>query len=252
MIVDKAVPGPNPAKFAAMKRDIWPSRQEAQEALRKSLRKWDPRVVDRYLDFGLRSVPTRLYNPDTDPSVPEAAVTLTTSKHQEAWSYTTPNLEPESAGLDRLLLPDWNFALTRNYIYSRPECHIAAQNLPFIRPSVLWVYSGKSYLSPLDAQDSKLNATGTGVGGSGGVKEGMVAKAILEKGSHILVLEDVDWSANVASDWVQKWFSRWTEEEGFWETYQSKRSDAEMLRLSEQAFKVSQLKSVTERTKVKL
>jgi hypothetical protein len=184
--------------------------------------------------------------------VAETAVTLTTSKHQEAWSYTIPNLEPESAGLDRLLLPDWNFDSVRNSIFARPECYITSLYLPSIRPSVLWVYGGKSYLSPPDAQDSKLNGTGTGAGGSGGVKEGMVAKAVLEKGSHTLVLEDVDWSAAVASDWVQKWFSRWTAEEDFWKNYRSKRSDAEMLRLSEEAFKVSQLQEVTERRKTKL
>ncbi|GAM33956.1 toxin biosynthesis protein [Talaromyces pinophilus] len=252
VILDRVPPGPNPAKFAAVKRDVWPSRQEAEEALRKALRKWDPRVVDRYLRFGLRSVPTRLYNPNTDHSVPVTAVTLTTSKHQEAWSYTIPNLEPESAGLDRLLLSDWDFDWERNAIFSRPECYITSQNLPHLRPGVLWVFSGKSYLSPPEAQDVKLNATGTGVGGSGGVKEGMVAKVVLEKGSHALVLEDVDWSATVASDWIQKWFSKWMEEEEFWKNYRSKRSDAEMLRLSEEAHKVSQLKFASERPKAKL
>lgn len=252
MILDRVPPGPNPAKFAAVKRDIWPSKQEAEGALRKALRKWDPRVVDQYLRFGLRPVPTRLYNPNTDPSVPETAVTLTTSKHQEAWSYFVPNLEPESAGLDRLLLPDWNFDSERNSIFSRPECYITALNLPYVRPTVLWVFGAKSYLSPPEAQDWKVNVTGTGVGGSGGAKEGMVAKAVSEKASHTLVLEDVDWSATVASDWIQKWFSRWTEEENFWKIYRSKRSDTEMLRLSAAAHKVSQLKFGMERQKAKL
>ncbi|EEA23577.1 hypothetical protein TMatcc_002454 [Talaromyces marneffei ATCC 18224] len=215
VIIDKSVAGPNPAKFAAIKRDLWLSRQEAEINIRKALRKWDPRVVDRYLCFGFRSVPTRLYNPSTDSNVPETAVTLTTSKHQEAWSYTIPNLEPESAGIDRLLLSDWNFDSARDSIFARPECYITSRNLPFIRPSVLWVYGGQSYLSPPEAQDSKLNVTGTGVGGSGGVKEGMVAKAVLEKGSHTLVLEDINWSATRASEWIQKWFLRWTEDEKF-------------------------------------
>lgn len=251
VIFDKGLLGPNPAKFAASKKDIWRSRQEAEGALRKALRRRDPRVIDQYLRFGLRSVPTRLYNPNTDPSVPETAVTLTTSKHQEAWSFTTPNIEPESAGLDRLLLPDWDFEW-RNFIFSRPECYIAFQNLPYVRPSVLWVYGGKSYLSPPITQESKLNVTGTGVGGSGGVKEGMVAKVVLEEGTHTLVLDNVEWSATVASDWIQRWFSRWTEEENFWRNYRSKRSDTEMLRLSDEAFRVSQMQSGVERPKSKL
>lgn len=252
MLFDRALAGLNPAKFAAAKRDVWPSKQEAEGALRKALRKWDPRVVDQYCRFGFRPVPTRLYNPSTDPSVLETAVTLTTSKHQEAWSYFIPNLEPESAGLDRLLLPDWNFNSERKSIFSRPECYITASNLPYVRPSVLWVFGAKSYLSSPDAQDSKVNATGTGVGGSGGIKEGMVAKAVLEKGSHTIVLEDIDWSATVVSDWIQKWVSRWTKEEAFWRDYRSKRSDAEMLRLSEEAHKLSQLKFGIERPKAKM
>lgn len=253
MIIHRPPPGPNPAKFAAVKKDLWSSKREAEASLRKALRKWDPRVVDRYLHFGLRSVPTRLYNPNADPSVAKTAVTLTTSKHQEAWSYSIPNLEPESAGLDRLLLPDWNLdSDQRNSVFSRPECYVTSLNLPFIRPSVLWIFGGKSYLSPPDAQDLKVNATGTGVGGSGGVKEGKVSKVVLENGSHTLVLEDVDWSATVASDWIHKWFSKWVEEEDFWRSYRSKRSDPDMLRLSEEAFEISQLHKPTDRPKTKL
>ncbi|KAH8691974.1 putative toxin biosynthesis protein [Talaromyces proteolyticus] len=252
VILEAAFGGPNPSSFAASRKDLWPSREKAQTSLRKSLQKWDPRVIDRFLEFGLRPVPTRLYNPDTDASVDSCAVTLTTSKHQESWSYSIANLEAESAGLDRYLIPDWDPDVERPYMFSRPECWSSMRNLPVIRPSVLWVFGEKSYLSPLEAQEAKMKVTGTGVGGSGGVKAGMVEKTVLKGGSHTLVLENVDWSAKAAADWVEKWFSRWLADEKFWKEYLSRRSDAEMLKPSQDNLDVFTMAMGTERIKEKL
>ncbi|KKK21440.1 hypothetical protein AOCH_000133 [Aspergillus ochraceoroseus] len=88
--------------------DIWNKKAEAEaeESLWKPLRRYDPRVFDLYMRYGLRSVPTSLY-PNTESEFPPTAVTLTTTKHQEAWNLTIPNFEPESADTDRYLLPDW-------------------------------------------------------------------------------------------------------------------------------------------------
>ncbi|KAL4939888.1 hypothetical protein BDV06DRAFT_224608 [Aspergillus oleicola] len=240
VILEVAFGGPNPAIISALRRDLWESPEKATASLTKSLHQWDPRARDRYLRFGLRPVPTRLYNPSNDPKVPKTAVTLTTTKHQEAWSYSTPNLEPESAGLDRLLLPDWDPEQERPYLFSRPECWSAMRNLPFLRPGVLWVFGGRSYLSPPDAQDAKKRATGTGVGGSGGAAKGMVEKAVLAEGSHTLVFEQVDWSASVCARWVGRWYESWLNDEKFWHEYRSKNSDAEMLTLSEAALEAAQ------------
>ncbi|KAL4982171.1 Alpha/beta hydrolase family-domain-containing protein [Aspergillus falconensis] len=250
VIVEVAFGGPNPAMISAQRRDLWESREKATESLSRGLRKWDPRVRDRYLRFGLRPVPTRLYNPADNPKIPKTAVTLITTKHQEAWSYSTPNLEPSSAGLDRLLLPDWDAEQQRPYLFSRPECWSAMRNLPFLRPSVLWVFGGKSWLSPPDAQDGKMRATGTEVGGSGGAAQGMVEKAVLEEGSHNVVLEEVGWSAEVAADWIRRWYKGWLEDETFWKGYQSKNSDADMLRLSEAAMEAAKKPTGTKRPEV--
>ncbi|GIJ84827.1 hypothetical protein Asppvi_003678 [Aspergillus pseudoviridinutans] len=233
--------GPNPAVTAVLRRDLWPSREKAEMQLRRGFARCDPRVLDRYLRFGLRSVPTRLYNPENDPNIPKTAVTLTTSKHQEAWAYTIPNLEPESAGLNDLLLPDWDPVLERPAPFSRPEAWAAFRNLPFVRPSVLWVFGGRSWLSPPVAQDSKLRATGTGIGGSGGVSKGMVDKAVSPKATHLVAFEEVDWCAQVAATWIEKWFARYLKEEEFWRTYQSKKSDPEMLRNSEASIRVAKV-----------
>lgn len=233
--------GPNPAITAVLRRDIWPSREKAEMQLRRGFAKWDPRVVDCYLRFGLRPVPTRLHNPENDPDIPPTAVTLTTSKHQEAWTYTIPNLEPESAGLNDLLLPDWDPVLERSAPFSRPEAWAAFRNLPFVRPSEFWVYGGRSWLAPPAAQESMVRATGTGTGGSRGVAKGMVDRTVSPKATHLVVFEEVGWCSEVAAAWLEKWFARYLREEEFWRTYQSKKSDPEMLRNSEASIHVAKV-----------
>ncbi|RAO69386.1 uncharacterized protein BHQ10_005398 [Talaromyces amestolkiae] len=165
VILEASFGGPNPGFHSSLRRDIWPSADQAKQSLSKGLKRWDPRARERYLKYALRNVPTALYHP-SDPNVGPQAVTLTTTKHQEAWSYFTPNLEPEH--MDRLLLPDWDVEKERPYLFSRPECWSAMRNLPFLRPSLLWVFGGKSFLSLPEAQEAKMRVTGTGVGGSGG------------------------------------------------------------------------------------
>ncbi|KAL3467684.1 Alpha/beta hydrolase family-domain-containing protein [Aspergillus heterothallicus] len=239
--------GYNPASLSSHRRDLWPSREKATESLTKSLRSWDPRARDRYIRFGLRAVPTRLYNPATDETVPADAVTLTTSKHQETWSASIGNLEPQSAGLDSHLLPDWDRETERPFLFSRPEMWAATRNLPYIRPSVFWVFGGQSYLSTAEEQTYKMRFTGTGIGGSGGAAEGMVEKAVLEKGGHNIVFEDVEWSAEVAGDWIRRWYSKHLTAEKFWRGYRSRNSDGEMLRLSEEAMKAAKMPVGTRR-----
>lgn len=89
--------------------EIFGSRERQQKPpYARAYEKWDSRVVRRYLQFGIRPVPMRIYNKQTDPNLPDSAMTLTTTVYQESRSYSLPNLEPDSAGLDRLLLTDWD------------------------------------------------------------------------------------------------------------------------------------------------
>ncbi|KAL4879535.1 Alpha/beta hydrolase family-domain-containing protein [Aspergillus karnatakaensis] len=240
VILDAPFGGPNPAFISSRRRDLWETPEKATSSLTKSLRTWDPRARARYIRFGLRPVPTSLYNPATDPKIPKTAMTLTTTKHQESWSFMVPNLEPESAGLDRLLLPDWDAQKERSALFSRPECWSSFRNLPFLRPGVLWVFGGKSYLFPGEKRASKVHITGTGVGGSGGTAKGMVERAVLKDGTHTLVFEQVGWCAEVSTDWIGRWYKGWLEDEKFWQGYKSKNSDEQMLRLSDEALKAAQ------------
>ena len=108
VIISTPFSGPSPSLMSAMRRDLWPSSSAANFSLKRGLKSWDRRVVERYLSFGLRRVPTPIYDPGNDSKIPLDAVTLTTTKHQESWAYSVPNFEPEAAGLDRLLLADWS------------------------------------------------------------------------------------------------------------------------------------------------
>lgn len=77
------------AAASTYRRDLWPSREAAAEAFRKNpfYQRWDKRVLDLWLEHGLRALPTLLYPIVTTPCQAEMPVTLTTTKHQEvSWS----------------------------------------------------------------------------------------------------------------------------------------------------------------------
>lgn len=86
-----------------------------------------------------------------------------------------------------------------------------------------------------------VRATGTGTGGSGGVAKGMVDRTVSPKATHLVVFEEVGWCSEVAAAWLEKWFARYLREEEFWRTYQSKKSDPEMLRNSEASIHVAKV-----------
>jgi hypothetical protein len=69
----------------------------------------------------------------------------------------------------------------------------------------------------------------------------MVDKTVLPKATHLVVFEEVGWCAEVAASWIEKWFARYLKEEEFWRTYQSKKSDPEMLRNSEASIRVAKV-----------
>ncbi|PQE09746.1 toxin biosynthesis protein [Rutstroemia sp. NJR-2017a BBW] len=221
---------PNPASMSTRRRDLWDSREKAESYFRKAFHAWDPRVVELFLKYGLRATPTALY--DETQKIPAGAVTLTTSKHQESWTYIQYNFEPKEAGLDRLLLPDWDKDLEIPMLYTRVECSITMRNLPYLRPSVLYVFGAKSPFSSTAAQDEKVALTGSGVGGSGGEAEGKVQKVVFPEAGHLLVFENVQESARASAEWIDRWFQQWLVDERFYKGYESKKSDKDMLRVS--------------------
>ena len=217
----------NPAMPSTLRRDRWPSRAAAAQALRRNsfFASWDARAFDRYAEFNLRETPTRLY-PDEGavaaaptPEAPdgERPVTLTTTKHQEAWSFMRPQLTPLSKAPEdwntlRLLAPDLDLAKEGRFTMFRAEIFAAHASLPALRPSVLWVFGAQSYLSVPALREDKVRRTGAGVGGSGGVEKGRVKELVLDAG-HMVPFEKLAEVSTALAEWWGGEIGRWTREE---------------------------------------
>ncbi|BCS02178.1 uncharacterized protein AKAW2_60442S [Aspergillus luchuensis] len=251
--------GRSPALWASTRPDLWPSQSEAEKHIRSNpfWRRWDSRAVAKYIEHGLRPVPTALYPFDPQSSngemssakVTPNSVTLTTTKAQEAWTYLRFNVTPydgttnkdmSSDSAERFLSPDLSTSAkegTNNhpsYVATCPWTSLAFEFLPYIRPSVLFVWGEKSHINtPGARRDDKLLRVGTGLGGSGGVRAGMVWDEVVKGTSHTAPLEDVGETARVVSDWLVEQGKRYMEEKKFWEEYDSQKSERGGLALSE-------------------
>ncbi|KAF2120708.1 Alpha/beta hydrolase family-domain-containing protein [Lophiotrema nucula] len=238
----------SPAFSSAMRRDRWPSREAAALAMKKNkfYQAWDDRVFDRWIQYGLRDLPTKLYpassstpgpvpatvssEPTTTPNPPHPReVTLTTSKHQEVMTFLRPNfpfragdLEPSSSeystsnlgALNRRTHPDLSPSDTPQQPFYRGESMIVFQQLPHLRPSVLYVFGSESFLtaSP-EIIEEKMAMTGSGTGGSGGRAEGRVAQVMVQDAGHLIPMEKVEKTAEHAADWINKELVRWRQHE---------------------------------------
>lgn len=236
-----------PAKASTSRRDRWPSRQAAEASFKRSkfYQAWDPRVLNLWIKHGLRDLPTYLHceatpasgtlpTPNADPSsatVPpekgtETEVTLTTTKHQEVFTFMRPNFpsatnpDPETSR-NPVTHPDINPEAGPNSPFYRPEPLATFRQLPLLRPSVLYIFGDQSSLSAPLLKADKMAHTGTGPGGSGGVKKGRVREVTFEGVGHLIPMEVVDRTADACRDWLvgelRDWQSREAVQRLAWE-----------------------------------
>lgn len=205
----------SPAFASAKRRDLWPSRAEAAKAFKKSkfYQTWDPRVLERWIEHGLRDAPTRLF-----PDAKQGEVTLTTTKHQEVMTFLRPNFrnkggetEPDSAGftlsnpkLNRRTHADLTPYEQPQEPFYRGESTIVFNQLPALKPSVFYVFGSKSFLTDDSIIEEKLAMTGSGVGGSGGRAEGRVDSVMVQDAGHLIPMEKVEESADHVGKWIGK------------------------------------------------
>ena len=223
--------------MSTSRKDLWPSREAAELAFRKSkfFQAFDSRVLDLYLRFGLRQVPTAIYPyPSADNSVQKDSVTLTTTKHQESWSYLRPNFEPQSEKMDRLLSPDLDPKIEGQQSSHRAEGVITLRNLAYLRPNVFYLFGDKSLLSTTNDQMEKFLKTGVGVGGSGGSRTGHVQRAVFGENSHMLPFEEPSRCSLVIVEWLAAYLVEYRTNENFYETYGSRKSDEGFLVASQE------------------
>lgn len=224
-----------PAKASTVRRDRWPSRQAARQAFAKSkfYQTWDPRVLDLWIEHGLRELPTALYPeataasstlpaPNADPTSAtihpatgtEREVTLTTTKHQEVLTFMRPNFPSPShpnpaTDPNPITHPDIPTHAPPNDPFYRPEPIMTFAQLPHLRPSVFYIFGSLSHLSAPILKADKLAVTGTGVGGSGGVKKGRVKEVTFEGVGHLIPMEVVRETAEESAKWVWGEMQRW-------------------------------------------
>lgn len=193
----------------------------AADSFRKSpfYKKWDSRVLDRWIQYGLREGPTVLY-----PDAKSPQVTLTTPPAHEVHTFYRPNYQGVGV-LDnpsnRRTHPDIDRDIADQFPFYRSEGPNVHSRLPNLRPGAFYVFGSESDFSDGSACELKVSVTGVGVGGSGGVPEGRVDSIIFEGIGHLIAMEAVEQTADVASKWIgrelqlyraeQEEYEQWTE-----------------------------------------
>ena len=208
-----------PAFLSTSRRDIWPSREEAKATFlrNKFYQGWDPRCLDQWVKYGLRTLPTAIY-PDSESDASARPVTLTTTKYQEVYTFMRGNYPPSDVPIehykpDRQDHPDLQAEYSDRRFY-RPESVITFRNLPYLRPRVLYIFaSDKSDMSHPDLMHDKLAITGNGVGGSGGEAIGAVQSVDIKDAGHFVPFEKPGEVAQAIERWLSERLSIWKQDE---------------------------------------
>ena len=219
------------ARSSTFRRDVWPSRAQAATSFKKSefYRIWDPRVFDLWIKHGLRDLPTAIYPEHPDPQELNLQkisngegppVTLATTKAQEVHMFLRPNFEGKDKDgnitVNPRTHPDIDLSTTEIYPFYRPETSAVYKNLPHLRPSTLYLFGGTSELSQPESRKQKLDITGTGVGGNGGLKAGRVKEVVVEGVGHLVPMIAPKVCGLSSADFLVQDLKRWrTEEEEF-------------------------------------
>ncbi|KAL8716634.1 MAG: hypothetical protein Q9225_006053 [Loekoesia sp. 1 TL-2023] len=215
------------------RQDLWPNRSAAENAFRKNklFASFHPMVLENYLKYGLRELPTKIY-PDLPVSLTDGIlrpVTLTATKHREVWSYARSNFSTQDTVYDghlsakeQLINPSADSSIEAQMLFGRPEWSVTFDNLPHLRPATYFIFGGQSPFSPPKARTEKESRTGTGVdGSSGGIENAKVKSHIFENYGHFLPFANVKEVAEIVSAWISEVLYNVKEEDIFWKNYDS-------------------------------
>lgn len=89
------------------------------------------------------------------------------------------------------------------------------QNLPNIRPNILWIFGSRSRINRMNLQNEKITLAGTGIGGNGGMKAGRVEQAVVENGSLMAPFENIQECAVILGHWFEKKIKKFETEKTF-------------------------------------
>ncbi|KAH8432808.1 uncharacterized protein LDX57_010437 [Aspergillus melleus] len=194
--------------------------------LQKRHKRWDPRVLERWIQHAYRDLPTVLYpRGDTDDilylNASDPPVTLASSKHQEVMQYIRPNFgvvrlsgqrKPEKSSSHGILdQPDVIGPPIKTTPFYRSEPAIAWKLLEHIRPSVLYIFGERSPISTAYIRTELTQRTGAGIGGNGGIDKSKVKESLIARSGHQAPLEDVRATASSIGEWIGPAVREWKE-----------------------------------------
>ncbi|KAI4176715.1 MAG: hypothetical protein LQ346_007821 [Caloplaca aetnensis] len=233
-------PGPNVAMASTFRQDYWPDRKAAEQALRKNklFQSFHPKALEKYLDYGLRELPTAVYPNLPLKNTPSQLlpVTLTTTKHQEVWTFARSNFSARADQLsaeDRIINPNADLEKEMELLFHRPECTITFNNLPHVRPAIYFIFGGKSSFSSATARLEIERLTGTGTGGSGGAEAGKVRSHLIKDCGHFMPFVNFEDLASVIHTQISEGLRQTQEEDALWDRYNSQKSGRDRLVVSE-------------------
>lgn len=208
--IDPVIQIENPSRAYAppstYRRDTWPSREEAAKKFAESkfYQRWDPRVLEKWIEYGLRELLTEQYPLNDDQKqLQDRPVTLTTTKAQEVYMFLRPAYHE-----DRLLFPPSREQEVHpddldDFPMYRPEPATIFRNLAHLSCDTLFVFGETSDLSTPEARKKKIESTGLGVGGGGGKAKGQVEEAVLQCG-HLVPMERTKECGIVVADYIKR------------------------------------------------
>ncbi|RMD40382.1 hypothetical protein DV735_g4740, partial [Chaetothyriales sp. CBS 134920] len=206
--------GSNIAQLSTFRRDVWPSRKAATDSFRSSpfYAAWHPEVFERWCQYGLRDLPTRLHRHDPHGQTPNP-VTLTTTKHNEVFTFLRPIHRADGGYVNRKEHLDLNTSSQPDPHFYRPEPPATFARLPELRPSVLYVFGAESPAASPELCALKMKYTGVGIGGSGGVPDGRVKRVRYDGVGHLVAMEVPEKTAEDAATWIGSELERWRQDE---------------------------------------
>lgn len=216
---EKGDSGRIPARLSTFRRDLWPSKAAAIANFKKQkyYQDWDSRVLDLWIEHGIRPTPTALY-----PDERDGAVTLSTTKHQEVHSFLRPMFSRggEFDDAQREAYPDLDPTIDPNkFPFYRPEIPATFHQLKYLRPSVLYIFGGQSAMSTPRLIAKKMARTGIATGGSGGAAKGRVQELTFKSIGHLVPMEVVDECAAAIGSWTGKELQKWEKKQREYEEW---------------------------------
>ena len=176
------------------RKDSWPTREQAEKDMVKahSASSWDPRTISRLKKSSIYEATSQDgYSKEWRATTPRNQIAgLVFRYNPRRLGATSESFEAMTLE-EREAIPDMDpNGHNPGQVY-RPELIEAWNLVPKLRPHVLYVNGSNSpFFSPAKRREERARITGTGVGGSGGMRLGAVEQVVIQGGEHTMVFDE--------------------------------------------------------------